>query len=432
VANLRELFANDMKLSVGNINLELGEAPEGLKTCLNESVEASKVNYENALTKYTNCINHAENVAMAAKLAVNLTKIMTEAGNVSECDELRFIVIGLQTKLATIQEDSNLDLTTQKQIIDGVTSLLPGLEMKLLDCKYFGNNMGVIEAALQQQQDLQSIVNNVSNAEYLGPFQSQITSINSSLTNILNSPSMNSKQDTIFMLQNTQSTIDQIKSYVNVSKSNSAVTLNYHSNFNDFQNMANTAVNPNIVYGKFFSCITQYLTFSPFSNPFNFSKCLEGVDATTNTSLNYDQLKLTVANSQAMISQLSNEINLTLHSGLSFVETHINLISCYYTRIYLIWEKNEKLIEMKTSFENAYSGVLLGKCYPCIFLSNRDASESDRQKVEDCLKSCTETAKVLTENNRKDTENFITDYNAVSKTTYDNITNCVASLRSTI
>jgi hypothetical protein len=40
--------------------------------------------------------------------------------------------------------------------------------------------------------------------------------------------------------------------------------------------------------------------------------------------------------------------------------------------------------------------------------------------------------KVLTENNRKDTVNFITEYNAVSKTTYDDITNCVASLRSIV
>jgi hypothetical protein len=414
-------------VSFTNIGMVLTD----LKLCLNESQLARIKNSKTHMQNYVKCLTQV-NYAMASvtQLTGNLTELSKTAENSSDCEFLKYKVDDQLVRLASINM-SNL-AAISNETIDGVKGLLPGLKTELIDCKYFGNNLGVIKDAFMQQQELESIVSDVSNVEYLIPLQSQITSINSSLTNVLNSPSLNPKQKTIFMLKITQSTIDQIKNYVNVSKSNSVVTLNYDLNANDFQNMTNAAMIPNIVYDNFFSCITQYLTFSPFDNPYNVSKCLEGVDAMTNTSLNYDQLKLIVANSQAMVGQLNNEIDLTLHSGLSFVETHFNLISCYYTRIYKIWEKNAKLIGKTFEFFGPFFRVLFARCYGCLFLANRNASKVDQQKVVDCLKSCMVTAKVLTENNRKDTENFITEYNAVSKTTYDNITNCVASLRSTI
>jgi hypothetical protein len=384
VANLRKLFANDMKLSVDNITFELGKAPESLKTCLNESVEASKVNYKNALTKYTNCLNHAENVAMAAKLAVNLTKIMTEAGNVSECDELRFNVIGLQTKLATIQENSKWNLTLEKQIIDGVKSVLSDLEMKLLDCKYFANYLGLIKDALQQQQELESIVSDVSNVEYLIPLQSQITSINLTLTNVVSSPSLNPKQKTIFMLKITQSTIDQIKSYVNVSKSNSNITHNYESYTNYFQNMTNAI---KFVYSEFYSCIFKSTRFSSDVEKNIVTTCFESI-AGQDTIFLYDQLNFNVSNSEAMVGQLNNEIFVTLQSGLSFVETHSNLISWYVPHTFRILEKNVKLIGKIFEFFGPFFRVLFARCYGCLFLNNRYGSESEQKKVVDCLKSC--------------------------------------------
>jgi hypothetical protein len=375
LANLRKILENDIKNADTTMNLELENNINIFETCLNGSVEASKVKYENALTKYTNCVDHAENVAKAAKLAVNLKKILTEAEKNWECNKLKYNIIGLQTALATIQENLNVDTTTQKQIIDLVISKLPDLEIMLLDCKYFENYMDVIEDAYMQQQELQSIVSDVSNAEYLGEFQYDITVVNYFFTNFLNSPYSHFKENTLNFISFGKSVISNIRSSVDLGKKNKPLTSPTHlSNYDTISKMIPNNIN---------DIMNPYTEIRHFT--VSFFKCTCILNSMTKVLDCLDKIILpnVIFNGVQMNSKLRSIIDEYKITMIEMVTPTITFraTACHKSNINKIFEKNVKLFEMIKEIQGEFITLLYTQCYYCVY------KQSDSE-VSTCIDKC--------------------------------------------
>jgi hypothetical protein len=302
------------------IKSNLTQAPITFANCLTNATTSGDGFKSFAMQKYNECVDRVKANVTAQQLATNLTELLRETENSTDCGAFRARVQNLVTNVDQIKLlIADLDAEIPRDIFTTIEADLPYLRNEQISCMFYGNRMDIVVSALMQLEQLDSLTSDVSTPENLRIIQGYKQIVNESLVGVLMSPTLMTKEATDLLLKSTNATIEQLKSFVNASKTNdtiAAINLQLADNFINIG--ASTRNFSTVVYGTLYPCVFKSNKFqSEDDKKIRISDCLgNNLQSISDAAVNLTQNVNYFTSMSDGLKTMNEEAKVTLLSSL--------------------------------------------------------------------------------------------------------------------